>query len=149
VLVAAGGIVGGYALYIKNGKPCYEYNWFTQSRYKIAGTEKLPAGSCVIRMEFEYDGGGPGRGGTVRLLVDDKQVASGRVDKTEGGRFSADETFDVGCDTGSPVSSDYQSPFPFMGVLKKVEITLGEDKLTSEEQAAVRQMHATAALAHH
>jgi arylsulfatase A-like enzyme len=149
VLVAAGGIAGGYALYVKNGKPSYEYNWFSQNRYRIAATERLPPGPCAIRMEFEYDGGGPGKGGTVRLFVNDKEVASGRVDKTEAARFSADETFDVGCDTASPASSDYQSPFPFTGVLNKVEVTLGEDKLTPQDQAAVRSMEAAAAQARH
>jgi hypothetical protein len=29
------------------------------------------------------------------------------------GRFSADETFDIGMDIGSPVSEDYNSPNPF------------------------------------
>ena len=149
VLVAAGGIVGGYALYIKNGKPSYEYNWFTQNRYKIAATEALPAGPCTIRMEFDYDGGGVGKGGTASLFVNDRQVATGRVEKTEPARFSADETFDIGRDTGSPVSADYQSPFPFTGVLKKVEIALGEDKLTPPEQESVRKMEVAAAQARH
>ncbi|HEY6476150.1 MAG TPA: arylsulfatase, partial [Polyangia bacterium] len=68
VLVAAGGVVGGYTLYVKDRKPVYEYNWFTQARYKVAGPAPLPVGPCQIRMEFSYDGGGYGKGGAVKLL---------------------------------------------------------------------------------
>src|SRR5215467_905003 len=68
VLVAAGGIVAGYALYIKDGKPTYEYNWFTQSRYKVTSSEKLQPGASTIRVEFKYDGSGVGKGGTVSLV---------------------------------------------------------------------------------
>ena len=75
-------------------------------------------------MEFEYDGGGFGKGGTVKLLVNGKQVGTGRVEKTEPARFSADETFDIGCDTGSPVSDRLPSPFRFTGTIKKIEVDL-------------------------
>ena len=54
VLVAAGGIVGGYTLYVKDRKPVYEYNCFTADRYKMTGASPLPVGPCTIRMEFEY-----------------------------------------------------------------------------------------------
>ncbi len=149
VLVAAGGVVGGYTLYVKDRKPVYEYNWFTQERTKVAGASPLPVGPCTIRMEFAYDGGGFGKGGTVTLSINGKEVGKGRVERTEPARFSADETFDVGCDTGSPVSEDYQSPFAFTGTLKKVEIKLEEEPLTPAERAAVQAMHAAAAQAHH
>ena len=149
VLVAAGGVVGGYTLYVKDRRPVYEYNWFTQARYKVAGTAPLPVGPCTVRMEFEYDGGGVGKGGAVRLLVNGAEVARGRLDKTEFARFSADETFDIGCDTGSPVSADYQSPFPFTGTIKKVEIKLEEEKLTPAEQTEVRRARAAAEQARH
>jgi arylsulfatase len=149
VLVAAGGVVGGYTLYVKDRRPVYEYNWFTQARYKVTGAAPLPPGPCIIRMEFQYDGGGIGKGGTVTLLVNDKQAATGHIDKTEPARFSADETFDIGCDTGSPVSADYQSPFPFTGTLKKVEIKLEPEPLTPAEKDEVQKMHAAAAQARH
>jgi arylsulfatase len=149
VLVAAGGIVGGYTLYVKDRKPVYEYNWFTQARYKIAGPKALPAGPCTVRVQFDYDGGGMGKGGTLTMFVNDVQVATGRIEKTELLRFSADETFDIGCDTGSPVSADYQSPFRFTGTMKKVEIELQEEQLTPGEKAEVKKLHAAAAQARH
>lgn len=123
-MVAAGGTVAGYTLFIQDGKPSYEYNWFGQVRYKVTAPDKLKPGKHAIRVEFKYDGGGVGKGGTATLFVDDKQAAEGRVDKTVLGRFSADETFDTGEDDGSPVSDAYESPFRFTGTLKKVTIAL-------------------------
>jgi arylsulfatase len=144
VLVAAGGVVAGYALYIKDRRPVYEYNWFGQSRYKVASPERLPPGPATIRLDFKYDGGGVGKGGTAALFVNDKKVAEGRVDKTVLGRFSADETFDVGMDTGSPVSTAYQSPFKFAGTLKKVEIDFVPETLDAQDQEAVRNAEGAA-----
>jgi arylsulfatase len=149
VLVAEGGVVGGFTLYVKDRKPVYEYNYFTADHYKVTGSSPLPVGPCTIRMEFEYDGGGFGKGGTVKLSVNGREVGTGRVEKTEPARFSADETFDIGCDTGSPVSTDYRSPFRFGGKIKKVEIKLEEDKLTPGEQTEVMKMHAAAEAARH
>ena len=115
----------------------------------MTGSSPLPVGPCTIRMEFAYDGGGFGKGGTVKLLVNGREVGTGRVEKTEAARFSADETFDIGCDTGSPVSADYRAPFRFSGKIKKVEIKLEEDKLTPAEQTEVQKMHAAAEAARH
>jgi len=47
------------------------------------------------------------------------------VEKTVPGRFSADETFDIGMDTGSPVGKDYKSPNAFTGRIERVTFDLG------------------------
>jgi arylsulfatase len=147
VLVAAGGIVGGYALYVKGGLPTYEYNWFSQARYKVAGGQALQPGLAAIRVDFKYDGG-VGKGGTVSLYVNDKKVGEGRIEKTVPARYSADETFDIGMDTGSPVSDTYSSPNPFAGKIHKVDIALGESALTEEHEQQVRDLEAAVAMAH-
>jgi arylsulfatase len=149
VLVAAGGTVGGYAIYIEDLRPRYEYNWFSQARYKIASSERLSPGPAKIRVEFEYDGGGVGKGGTLSLFVNDRKVSEGRVEKTVPGRYSADETFDIGMDTGSPVSVDYSSPNRFTGTLRKVEIALGPSTLSEEDAKTLRAMETAAAVAAH
>ncbi len=149
VLVAAGGIVAGYTLFIKDRKPAYEYNWFSQQRYKIASSQALPAGPATIRLEFKYDGGGPGKGGTATLFVNGEKVGEGRIGQTVPARYSADETFDVGMDTGSPVSNDYASPNRFGGTLKKIEISLGPSVLSPEDEQKVQTMERAAAAAAH
>jgi arylsulfatase len=149
VLVAAGGIVAGYTLFIKDRKPVYEYNWFSQSRYRAAGSKALPPGPATVRVEFEYDGGGAGKGGTAKLFVNGESVGETRVDKTVPARYSADETFDIGMDTGSPVSNDYASPNRFTGKLKKVDIVLGDSGLSEEDVKKVKAMEDAAAIAAH
>ncbi len=141
VLVAAGGVVGGYTLFVQDGKPTYEYNWFGQTRYRVTSSEKLPTGKSTVRVEFKYDGGGLAKGGMVTLFVNDKKVSEGRVDKTVLARFSPDETFDTGVDTGSPVSNLYQSPFRFTGTLNKVEIDITPANLKAEELKRIDEAH--------
>jgi hypothetical protein len=68
VICAIGGTSGGWTLYIKHGKPTYEYNWYTQQRYKIAASASVTPGKNVIKVDFKYDGGGLGKGGLVRLF---------------------------------------------------------------------------------
>jgi len=58
-------------------------------------------------MEFAYDGSGLGKGADITLYVDGKQVGAGRVGRTHAFFFSMDETTEVGCDVGEPVSPDY------------------------------------------
>jgi len=133
VIVANGGVSAGFALFIKNGKPVYEYNWFTQERYKIRSSETIKPGRNVIKVDFKYDGGGIAKGGYVTLYLNDKKVGEGRVDKTVPARFSADESFDTGFDSASPVSDEYKSPFKFPGVVDKIEIDLGPSSLSQAD----------------
>jgi arylsulfatase len=147
VLVAQGGVAGGYVLYVKDGRSVYEYNMNTIERFKIMGLETLSPGPNVIRMEFRYDGGGLGKGGIVILFVNDKKVGEGRIGRTNWGRFSADETFDIGEDTGSPVGTGYVSPNRFTGTIKKVVIVTAPAKLTAEEREKLRIMERKVRLA--
>jgi hypothetical protein len=138
VLVAEGGTAGGYTLYIKDGKPVYEYNYFAHERYRITSSEALSPGPAVIRVDFKYDGG-IGKGGTLSLFINDKKVGEGRIEKTCPGRFGA-ESFDVGMDNGSPVSEAYESPFAYAGTIKKVTINIQPSALSASDQQAVRDM---------
>ena len=72
-------------------------------------------------------------------LVDGKTVAEGRIDRTYAFRVSLDETFDVGEDTGTPVSEDYAVPFKFTGTLDRVIVRLADFKLTAEDEAQLRR----------
>ncbi|MBN2292591.1 MAG: arylsulfatase, partial [Pirellulales bacterium] len=102
-LIVQGGRFGGWSLYIKDGIPGYHYNFLGMERTSITGAEKLPAGKHTLRFEFAYEGGGPGKGGAGTLFVNDKQVAEGKIPRTQPLVFSADETADVGIDLATPV----------------------------------------------
>jgi arylsulfatase len=128
VIVAQGGMTGGWSLYTKAGKPKYCYNFYGVNHYTIEGTMAIPAGTHQVRMEFAYDGGGLAKGGTVALYVDGQKAGEGRVDRTQPLVFSADETCDVGFEAGSPVTYDYPTEGgKFSGDVNWVQIDVGED----------------------
>ena len=128
VLVAQGGAFGGWSLYLHDGRPTYCYSFFGVQRFKVAADGQVPEGKHQVRMEFGYDGGGLAKGGGVTLYVDGQSVAEGRVEHTQPLIFSADETADVGHETGTTVSDDYDlESSRFTGTIDWVQIDLGED----------------------
>jgi arylsulfatase len=144
VVFSQGGAFGGWSLYLTDGRPSYCYNLFGLRRFKVYGDGVVPAGEHQVRMEFAYDGGGLARGGTVSLFVDGSKVGEGRVDGTQPMAFSADETADVGTDTGSSISDDYEpATSAFTGRVRWVQIDLGADAedadhlITAEERLRV------------
>ena len=126
VITAFGGITGGWSLYAKQGKPKYCYNFFGLQQTYVQGSEPLSPGRHQIRMEFAYDGGGIGKGGQVSLYVDGKKAAEGRVERTEPFAYG-EESCDVGCDCGSPVTTDYpqNGGSGFSGTVRWVEYDVG------------------------
>jgi arylsulfatase A-like enzyme len=128
VILAQGGAFAGWSLYTKDGRPTYCYNLLGLQHFTVEGDETVPTGTHQVRMEFAYDGGGLAKGGTVTLYLDGAKVGEGRVEATVPMLFSGDETADVGRDTGSPVSNDYDvEGSVFTGKVKWVQIDLGED----------------------
>lgn len=124
VLVAAGGVHGGYALFVRDGKPIYEYNLNGENRYRITSSEQLPlSDKSAIRIVFKCDGDVM-KGGRVTMFLNDKNVAEGRVEMSGSPRSDLAETFDIGLDSGSPVSDQYVSPYKFTGVIDRVEVIL-------------------------
>lgn len=128
VLATMGGRFGGWGLIVMDSKPRFDYALTNQDkyRYRIASDAKLTPGKHTILFEFKYDGGGRGKGALGVLSVDGKKVAEGRINQTVATRYSLDETFDVGEDTGTPVAEDYadRMPFRFTGELKKLMVEL-------------------------
>ena len=87
----------------------------------LQGSQALPVGEHKISIDFVYDGGGMVKGANMILKVNGKEVAQKRIERTIPIRFSLDETFDVGEDTGTPLDFNvYDVPFKFNGELKKV-----------------------------
>jgi arylsulfatase len=128
VIIAQGGAFAGWSLYARNGRPTYCYNLLGLQRFKIEADAAIPPGTHQVRMEFAYDGGGAAKGGTVTLYLDGETTGEGRVEATVPLIFSADETADVGRDTASPVSDDYDGESSvFTGTVNWVQIDLTDD----------------------
>ncbi len=125
-IISQTGRFGGWTLYLKNGKPTYAYNFLGLERFSVTSDKALPQGKSTFRMEFDYDGGGIGKGGLATLYINDIKVGAGRIERTQPGIFSADEGVDVGEDGETPVVDDYGTAYPnrFTGKISKVTITL-------------------------
>jgi arylsulfatase len=139
VIVTQGGLSAGYALMFKGGRPSFHYNMANVAHYNIAAKDALTAGRHTIVFDFKYDGGGIGKGGIGTLSADGRKIAEGRIGNTMPVRFSFDETFDVGEDTGTPVSEDYDVPFKFTGQIEKLVIKPDTSKLAAAEQAKIQK----------
>jgi arylsulfatase len=101
------------------------YNYLGIERYTATASTALPKGKSTVKMDFAYDGGRPGAGGTATLYIDGKSVGSAKIAKTEFAMFSADETAGVGIDAETPVSEDYtRASSEFKGTIDKVTIQL-------------------------
>ena len=125
VIIAQAGRFSGWSLYVKDGRPAYAYNWLGRETYKVMGPDKLPAGPVTIVLDFAYDGGGRGKGGTATLSVNGKKIAEGRIANTIPNSFSADEGVTVGVDDETAVTSDYKERNNrFTGQLGKIVIAV-------------------------
>jgi len=126
IIIAQGGRFGGWALYVKDGVPAYDYNFLGLQRFTIAADEPLKPGKSTVRFEFAYDGDGMGKGGTGTLYVNDQKVAEGRIERTQPTVFSADETADVGIDLATPVVETIgaEAKSRFTGRIPKVTVAV-------------------------
>lgn len=128
VIIAQGGRFGGWSLYASEGAAKFVYNVLGIQSFATTAERTIPAGRHQVRMEFAYDGGGLAKGGGVTLYYDGEAVGTGRVDLTQPMIFSADETTDVGYESGTTVSPDYTPQSSrFTGKINWVQIDAGDD----------------------
>jgi arylsulfatase len=123
-ILVQGGRFGGWALYVKDGRPAYVYNFLGLQRTTISASKPLAPGKATIRFEFAYDGGGLGKGGLGALYVNGEKVGEGRIERTQPMIFSAEETADVGIDLATPVveAIGAEAKSRFTGRIPKVTI---------------------------
>jgi arylsulfatase len=124
MIVTHGGLEGGYGLYLRDGVPTFVYNYLSIDRPTFAGKEPLPKGKVTLVVDFAYDGGGMGKGGTITMTANGKPVAGGRMERTIPIQISLGEGLDIGMDVGSPIDFTYKLPFAFTGKIQRVTIEL-------------------------
>ncbi len=124
VIVAVGGNIAGYALYIKDSKLYYTYNFFNKERFTIVSNSTLPQGWLDIKMVYDQKSEEHGGGGTAALYVNNRKAGSGIIAKTVPIRFAVTETTDIGMDLGSPVTPDYEGPFAYNDTIQYVAYEL-------------------------
>jgi arylsulfatase len=149
VIVAEADHLGGFSLYVQDGKLKHTYSFFGVLEFRQESDRPLPPGSVNVRMEFAADAPKPATGGEVTLFVNDERVGGGRIEHTVPARFSGYAGMDIGRDNGLPVERGYadKSPFAFTGHVKKVVFDVNPH-LTDEHEQELHE-HAHQALAGH
>jgi len=134
VIVAEGGRYGGFSLFVKDGKLTYENNSFGTEHQQIVSSAPLPPGHAKVVFEFTPDPS-PGLGlralmlpkpgpGQATLSLNGKKVGTAHFSHFGGFTSSIDEPLDIGRDSGSPVSADYNAPDSYAGKVIRVTIDL-------------------------
>jgi len=126
MIATQGGIVGGYGLYVREGKPTFVYNYLALERTTVAANEPLPKGKVRLKVDVAYLGRPKeiGKAAVVTMTVNGKKVAEGRLARTIPATISIGEGLDIGEDVGSPVDFSYKPPFAFTGKIDKVTFEL-------------------------
>jgi arylsulfatase A-like enzyme len=123
VLVAVGGMTGGFTMFVKDNRLVYDYNFLDGVHY-IMQSEPLPPGTVDVKFNFiktqEF-------GGTGELYVNGEKVGETDMPQMHISTYSLAETFDVGRDTGTQVSKSYTDPFPYDGALDRVVIMVSDE----------------------
>jgi len=140
-IVANADFLGGFALYVQNGKLHHTYSLLGMRSDTISSSDALPTGPVIARFEFIADAPKPATGGTTRLLVDGKLVAQGRLEHTVPARFSAYACMDIGRDNNKPVSRTYTSPFAFTGKINTITFDLEPTPKSAVERGEIEKVH--------
>ena len=147
LLIGVLGLVLSFAtqmFHIGRGRPVFVYNFLDLERFRWEGLSSLDEGKHTIVFDFKYDGPGPAKGGTGVLSVDGKEVARKTIAHTIPLLMTADETFDIGLDTLTPVDFTYDVPFAFTGTIDKLNYHLGPEQLSAEDKRKAAVMLAAA-----
>jgi arylsulfatase len=91
MIVTQGGLVGGYGLYLRQGKPTFVYNYLSIETVTIAASTAVPKGKVQLRIEFAYQGGPNelGKSATVTMSVNGSKVGR-RQDPPDHSRHHLD-----------------------------------------------------------
>jgi arylsulfatase A-like enzyme len=146
VLFAQGSRFGGHALYVKDSRLHYVYNFVGITEQKVTATEDIPTGENVIlSASFDKEGEDPPgtATGVLSLYYGDRKVADGRI-KTQPGKFSlAGEGLCVGRDSGEAVTEDYPGGAPWTftgGTVRQVQVNVSGKPYVDLEREAIAMM---------
>ncbi len=133
VIVAEGGIQGGFSLYVKDNRVHYEVNTANDHSDELIASSELHPGLVHIQLSVSPDASSvastsatqPGAprapvNGDVKLVINGAQAGESHFSSI----YAGGETLDVGSDLGSPVSQAYRSPNRFTGTIDLVTINL-------------------------
>jgi arylsulfatase len=123
VIVAVGGMTGGYSMFIKDHRLYYDYNFLDGVHY-VLKSSPLPKGKTDLKFNFIKT---QPFGGIGELYINDEKVDEIEMPQMHISTYSLAETFDVGRDTGTQVSQLYTGVFKFDGELDRVIFTVSDE----------------------
>jgi Sulfatase len=146
VVFSQGSRFGGHALYVKDGRLKYVYNWIGELVQVVVSDETVPSGHVVFSASFERQGDTMPTQGTLSLYIRDQKVGQATI-RTQPGKFGlGGGGLVVGRSGAEPVTDDYtgDAPWPFVGgTIKRVLIDVSGapfvDLATEARAAFARQ----------
>jgi arylsulfatase len=129
VLIALGDSVGGYALYVKDGRLLHDYNYLGR-HFIVASERTVPIGTSTLGYVQRRTGA---RSAAGTLTIDGEPSGSIDIPETYAARVSA-----VGMEIGrapAPAVGEFEAPFAFTGVIDRIEFDLLPDQDADEEAA--------------
>jgi arylsulfatase A-like enzyme len=137
VLVAQGSGMGGWALYMDEGRPAYVHNYVSLEEHHIEsdpGTPRVGPGRHEVVFVFTQTGPNAGTG---RLLVDGDEVGTGSVPHFTPMRFSITGAgLTCGYGDGMPVSRRFRPPFAFTAEIRRVVIEVNGEPFVDADADA-------------
>ena len=138
MLFSQGARAGGHALWMKDGRLHYTYNWLGERIQTVEAPDPVAPGAHVLTAEFVKTGDDPATmsaTGTLTLYVDTVAVADAEI-MTQPGMFSlVGDGLCVGRDSGSAVSPEYRAPFAFVdGTIDRVIVDVSGDHFVDHER---------------
>ena len=145
MLLAQGGVAGGYVFYVQDNKLHYIHNYLGLEEFTVTSSVDIPEGECILRYEFEPTGppdirngrGAPGRG---QLYINGELVGNTEFPTTVPITFGI-EGLSCGYDFGEAVTHAYHAPFSFTGTIKQV-VTDISGELIDDDEVKVRMLMA-------
>jgi arylsulfatase A-like enzyme len=143
VLFSHGSAFGGHALYVKDRKLKYAYNFVGSKVQTVESSDEIPTGKVMLGASFAREGDSMPATGTLSLFIDDKKVGEGTV-QTQPGNFSlVGEGLNIGQDPASPVTDDYSGERPYRftgGTIKEAVIDVSGEQYVDIEREALAMM---------
>ena len=144
VIFSQGSRFGGHALYVKDGKLVYVYNWLGERIQTVVSDETIPTGHVVLSATFEREGDGMPTQGTLTLHIRDQTVGEATI-MTQPGKFGlGGGGLIVGRSGAEQVTDDYvgEAPWPFVGgTIKRVMIDVSGESFTDLAARRARRSH--------
>jgi len=129
VLWSTGTENSGISFFVLNGELILEYNAFGQ-RTVVSGPRSVPQGPSTLVAHLRRTGSSTGR---VQLSLNGEFGQAAELPLYMGVISSVGSS--IGYDHGSAISAQYESPFPFAGILHQVEIELLSRQSVEAESA--------------